>query len=84
MTKKKVAFVILILMLGIILVVSGTIQINVLNLVNWFKELGQGIWARLAPIIPVKELLCFFAGVVVTIIVTAIRKRKKHSHQSAS
>lgn len=74
---KRLLIVAAIILVGVILVVSGTISINVLNLWNWFKDAGQWIWARLSPIIPLKEIICFLAGIVVTKIVGAIRNSKK-------
>lgn len=74
---KRLLIVVAIVLVGVILVVSGTISINAVNLLNWFKDAGQWIWARLAPIIPLKEILCFLAGVAVTAIVVAIRNSKK-------
>ena len=74
---KRLIIVAVIVLVGIVLVTSGTISINVLNLMEWFKDVGQWIWAKLAPIIPLKEVLCFLAGVAVTAIVVAIRNSKK-------
>lgn len=79
MSKNVKRFIIgaIIFLVGVVLVVSGTVSINILNLLDWFKGAWQWIWARLAPIIPLKEILCFLAGVAVTAIVVAIRNSKK-------
>lgn len=74
---KRLIITLVIILVGVILITSGTISINALNLLNWFKDAGQWIWSRLAPIIPLKEILCFAAGVAVTAIVVAIRNSKK-------
>jgi len=79
MSKNVKRFIIgaIIFLVGVVLVVSGTVSINILNLLDWFKDAWQWIWARLSPIIPLKEILCFLAGVAVTAIVVAIRNSKK-------
>ena len=79
MSKNVKRFIIgaIIFLVGVVLVVSGTVSINILNLLDWFKDAWQWIWARLSSIIPLKEILCFLAGVAVTAIVVAIRNSKK-------
>lgn len=74
---KRLLIVAAIFLVGVVLVVSGTVTINFLNLLNWIKDAWQWIWARLAPIIPLKEILCFLVGVAATAIVVAIRNSKK-------
>lgn len=71
LSLKRVLIAAAIVLVGVILIVSGTVSINILNLVNWFKDFSQGVWARLAPIIPLKEILCFLAGVILTLIIKA-------------
>ena len=71
---KRLIVATIILLVGAVLIVSGTVEINFLNLLNWFKDLGKGIWARLAPIIPIREIVSFIAGYFVALLI--VRRKK--------
>lgn len=74
--KRLIVYTIIALVV-LVLVLSDSLSIDFTKLFNWFKDGWQWIWARLAPIIPLKEILCFLAGIAAAAIVVAIRNRKK-------
>lgn len=69
---KRLLIATVIILVGVVLYKSGTIEVNPLNLLTWFKDVGQSLWS----LIPIREIISFIVGYIVALLVV-YRKRKK-------
>lgn len=70
---KRLLIATVVILVGVVLYKSGTIEVNPLNLLTWFKDVGQGLWS----LIPIREIISFIVGYVVALLVVYRKKWKK-------
>ena len=55
--KKRLVIIAIVVIIGAILLSSGTLQIHPGKLVEWFSSVGKGLWIKAKEFISLKDIL---------------------------
>lgn len=63
--KKRLVIIAIVVIIGAILLSSGTLQIHPGKLVEWFTAVSKGLWSKVKDFISLKDILFIVASLLV-------------------
>ena len=63
--KKRLVIIAIVVIIGAILLSSGTLQIHPGKLVEWFSSVGKGLWIKAKEFISLKDILFIVVSLLI-------------------